>query len=160
MSKATIEVGQKAPNFTLNDQNGQAHALSDFLGKKVILYFYPKDNTPGCTTEACNFRDHHATLTDQNVVVIGVSKDSTASHLKFAEKYDLPFLLLSDPEHQVMETYGAWGEKKLYGKISVGTIRSTVLIDESGTVIKHYKAVKTKTHINDILKFLDKLQED
>ena len=110
-----LEIGMKAPEFTLNDQNGKAVSLSDFLGKKVVLYFYPKDNTPGCSRQACAFARSYGSFEEQDVVVIGVSRDSVASHLKFAEKYELPFVLLSDPELQAIEAYGVWQEKKLYG---------------------------------------------
>ena len=127
-----LEVGTKAPDFTLPDQDGNSVTLSDFLGKKVVLYFYPKDNTPGCTKQACAFAGAYEQFKSKDIAVIGVSKDSTASHVKFAEKYNLPFLLLSDPEHQVIEAYGVWQEKKLYGKVSMGVVRSTYLVDEKG----------------------------
>ena len=127
-----LTVGTKAPDFTLNEQNGAEVRLSDFLGKKVVLYFYPKDNTPGCTRQACAFAGSYAAFKDQNVVVIGVSKDSVASHVKFAQKYELPFILLSDPEPQAIQAYDVWQEKKLYGKVSMGVVRSTYIIDEQG----------------------------
>ena len=125
-----LEVGMKAPDFTLLDKRGNSVSLSDFLGKKVVLYFYPKDSTPGCTRQACAFAQNHSNFEDKNVVVIGVSKDSVASHLKFAEKYELPFVLLSDPELVAIQAYGVWQEKKLYGEVSMGVVRSTYLIDE------------------------------
>ncbi|MBE5771512.1 MAG: peroxiredoxin, partial [Clostridiales bacterium] len=115
-----LAVGTKAPDFTLNDQNGAEVRLSDFLGRKVVLYFYPKDNTPGCTRQACAFAGSYTAFQEQDVAVIGVSKDSVASHVKFAQKYDLPFILLSDPDLQAIQAYGVWQEKKLYGKVSMG----------------------------------------
>ena len=127
-----LEVGLKAPDFTLPDKGGNSVSLSDFLGKKVVLYFYPKDSTPGCTRQACAFAQNHSNFEDKNVVVIGVSRDSVTSHLKFAEKYELPFVLLSDPELVAIQAYGVWQEKKLYGKVSMGVVRSTYLIDEQG----------------------------
>ncbi len=149
-----LEVGTKAPAFTLNDKYGKPVSLSDFLGKKVVLYFYPKDNTPGCTRQACAFAQHHSAFEEKNVVVIGVSKDSVASHLKFAEKHDLPFVLLSDPEHTVLEAYGVWQEKKLYGKVSMGVVRSTYLIDENGVIEKVMPKVKPDTNAEEILAYL------
>ena len=131
-----IEIGSMAPDFTLADQNGQMHTLSEYRGRRVILYFYPKDNTPGCTKQACGFAELYPQITEKGAVVLGVSRDSVASHKKFEEKYGLPFTLLSDPEHQVLEMYGAWGEKKNYGKVSMGTIRTTYLIDEEGIVLR------------------------
>ncbi len=151
-----LEVGTKAPAFTLNDKRGNPVSLSDFAGKKVVLYFYPKDNTPGCTRQACAFALHHSDFTEQNVVVIGVSKDSVASHLKFAEKYDLPFVLLSDPDHAVIEAYGAWQEKKNYGKVSMGVVRSTYLINEDGIIEKVMPKVKPDTNAAEILAYLGK----
>ena len=145
---------KKAPLFTLPDQDGNVHALADYRGRKVVLYFYPRDNTPGCTREACAFREANEQFQAQNAVVLGVSRDSEASHQKFAEKYDLPFALLSDPEHTVLEAYGAWGEKKNYGKVSMGTIRSTVVIDENGVVEKVYAKVKPDTHPAEVLSAL------
>ncbi len=137
-----LEVGTKAPAFTLPDQNGEMHSLEDYRGKKVILYFYPKDNTAGCTKQACGFAERYPQIQEKGAVVLGVSKDSVKSHKNFEEKYSLPFTLLSDPEHKVLEMYGAWGEKKNYGKVSMGTIRTTYLIDEEGTIIKAMGKVK------------------
>ena len=150
-----LEVGMKAPEFTLSDKDGNAVSLSDFLGKKVVLYFYPKDSTPGCTRQACAFAQNHSNFEDKNVVVIGVSKDSVASHLKFAEKYELPFVLLSDPELQAIQAYGVWQEKKLYGKVSMGMVRSTYLIDERGVIEKVMPKVKPDTNAAEILAYLN-----
>ena len=149
-----LEVGTKAPDFTLQDKHGSPVSLSDFQGKKVVLYFYPKDNTPGCTRQACAFALHHNAFAEQNVAVIGISKDSVASHLKFAQKYDLPFVLLSDPEHAVIEQYGVWQEKKLYGKVSMGVVRSTYLINEDGIIGKVMPKVKPDTNADEILAYL------
>ena len=149
-----LTVGTKAPDFTLNDQNGAEVRLSDFLGKKVILYFYPKDNTPGCTRQACAFAGSYAAFKEQNVVVIGVSKDSVASHVKFAQKYELPFILLSDPELQAIQSYDVWQEKKLYGKLSMGVVRSTYIIDEQGMIEKVMPKVKPDTNAAEILEYL------
>ena len=143
--------GIKAPNFTLNDKNGNAVSLSDFLGKKIVLYFYPKDNTPGCTRQACAFSSLYGQFKEKNVEVIGISKDSESSHIKFAEKYSLPFTLLSDPDHSVIEMYGVWQEKKLYGKVSMGVVRTTFIIDESGMIIKIMPKVKPDTNAAEIL---------
>ena len=129
-----LEVGTKAPDFTLQDKHGNLVSLSDFHGRKVVLYFYPKDNTPGCTREAIAFAAAYEGFKARDVVVIGISKDSTESHLKFAQKNDLPFVLLSDPDHAVIEQYGVWQEKKLYGKVSMGVVRSTYLINEEGII--------------------------
>ena len=150
-----LEVGMKAPDFTLPDKRGKSVSLSDFLGKKVVLYFYPKDSTPGCTRQACAFAQNHSNFEDKNVVVIGVSKDSVASHLKFAEKYELPFVLLSDPELMAIQAYGVWQEKKLYGKVSMGVVRSTYLIDEQGMIEKLMPKVKPDTNAAEILAYLN-----
>ena len=150
-----LEVGMKAPDFTLLDKRGNSVSLSDFLGKKVVLYFYPKDSTPGCTRQACAFAQNHSNFEDKNVVVIGVSKDSVASHLKFAEKYELPFVLLSDPELMAIQAYGVWQEKKLYGKVSMGVVRSTYLIDEQGVIEKVMPKVKPDTNAAEILAYLN-----
>lgn len=151
-----LETGTKAPDFTLFDQNGKEHRLSDYRGKRVILYFYPKDNTSGCTKQACGFAERYPQITEKGAVVLGVSKDSVASHKKFEEKYSLPFTLLSDPEHKVLEAYGAWGEKKNYGKVSMGTIRTTYLIDENGIIIKAAAKVKAADDPENVLKALSK----
>ena len=150
-----LEVGMKAPDFTLLDKRGNSVSLSDFLGKKVVLYFYPKDSTPGCTRQACAFAQNHSNFEDKNVMVIGISKDSVASHLKFAEKYELPFVLLSDPELQAIQAYGVWQEKKLYGKVSMGVVRSTYLIDEQGVIEKVMPKVKPDTNAAEILAYLN-----
>ena len=152
-----LEIGAKAPDFTLRDKNGSPVSLSDFQGRKVVLYFYPKDNTPGCTREAVAFALHHNAFAEQNVVVIGISKDRVASHLKFAQKYDLPFILLSDPELQAIQAYGVWQEKKLYGKVSMGVARSTYLINEEGIIEKVMPKVKPDTNAEEILAYLEKL---
>ena len=149
-----LEVGMKAPDFQLLDQDGSAVRLSDFTGKKVVLYFYPKDNTPGCTRQACAFGANYAQFKALDVVVIGISKDSVASHLKFAQKYDLPFRLLSDPELQVIQAYGVWQEKKLYGKVSMGVVRTTLLIDEQGNIEKIMLKAKRDTNFVEILAYL------
>lgn len=146
-----LEVGTKAPEFTLPDKDGNPVSLSDFLGKKVVLYFYPKDNTPGCTKQACAFAASYEGFKAKNVAVIGVSKDSVASHQKFAAKYDLPFLLLSDPELQAIQAYGVWQEKKLYGKVSMGVVRTTYIIDEQGVIEKVMPKVKPDTNAADVL---------
>ena len=149
-----FEKGMKAPEFTLPDKDGNFVSLSDFLGKKVVLYFYPKDNTPGCTRQACAFAASYEGFKANNVVVIGVSKDSAASHQKFAAKYDLPFVLLSDPDLQVIQAYGVWQEKKLYGKVSMGVVRCTYLIDEQGNIEKVMPKVKPDTNAAEILEYL------
>ena len=150
-----LEVGTKAPEFTLPDKDGNPVSLSDFLGKKVVLYFYPKDNTPGCTKQACAFAASYEGFKAKNVAVIGVSKDSVTSHQKFAAKYDLPFLLLSDPELQAIQAYGVWQEKKLYGKVSMGVVRSTYLIDEQGVIARVMPKVKPDTNAAEILAALE-----
>ena len=137
-----LEIGTKAPAFTLPDQNGKAHSLSDYAGKKVILYFYPKDNTPGCTKQACGFADRYPQVLEKGAVVLGVSKDSVSSHKNFEQKYALPFPLLSDPEKEVIQAYDVWKEKKNYGKVSLGVVRTTYLIDENGIIIKAMGNVK------------------
>ena len=149
-----LEVGKKAPDFELPDQNGEMHKLSDYAGKKVILYFYPKDNTPGCTRQACAFAAANAELEEAGAVVIGISKDSVASHQKFVQKQNLPFILLSDPELQAIEAYGVWQEKKLYGKVSMGVVRTTYLIDEQGMIEKVMPKVKPDTNAAEILEYL------
>ena len=149
-----LEVGTKAPEFTLKNQAGEEVRLSDFLGKKVVLYFYPRDNTPGCTRQAQAFAQNHEAFGQKNTVVLGISKDSAASHLKFAQKYDLPFLLLSDPELQAIQAYGVWQEKKLYGKVSMGVVRSTYLIDEAGIIERVLPKVKPDTNAQELLDYL------
>ncbi len=149
-----LAVGTKAPGFTLADKDGNMVSLGDFLGKKVILYFYPRDNTPGCTRQACAFGEAFGELAALNAVVIGVSRDSAASHQKFAEKFSLPFVLLSDPEHRVLEAYGAWQEKKNYGKTSMGTVRCTYVIDENGVIEKVMPKVKPDTNAQELLDYL------
>jgi len=137
-----LEVGTKAPNFTLPDQNGDLHSLSEYRGKKVILYFYPKDNTPGCTKQACGFAERYPKFTEKGAVVLGISKDSVASHKKFEEKYGLPFTILSDPELVAIQAYDVWQEKKNYGKTYMGVVRTTYLIDEEGKIAKAFDKVK------------------
>ena len=149
-----LTVGMKAPDFTLNDKDGKSVSLSDFIGKKVVVYFYPKDNTPGCTRQACAFAGAYDEFKAKDVEVIGISKDSTASHVKFAEKYDLPFILLSDPELEAIKAYGVWQEKKLYGKVSMGVVRTTFVIDEEGKVERVMPKVKPDTNAAEILEFL------
>ena len=151
-----LEKGTKAPDFELLDKDGKEVRLSDFLGKKVVLYFYPRDNTPGCTRQACAFAENYEEFKNLDVALIGISKDSAASHIKFAEKYDLPFILLSDPEHKVIEAFGAWQEKKIYGKVSFGTVRSTFVIDENGIIEKVMPKVKPDTNAAEILEYLKK----
>ncbi len=150
-----LEVGTKAPDFTLKNQEGQEVSLSQFAGKRVVLYFYPRDNTPGCTRQACGFAQNYAGFTQRDVVVIGVSKDSVASHLKFAQKYELPFVLLSDPDLQAIQAYGVWQEKKLYGKVSMGVVRTTYVIDLQGVIEKVMPKVKPDTNAAEILAYLD-----
>ena len=137
-----LEIGTKAPDFTLPDQNGNMHSLSEYRGKKVILYFYPKDNTPGCTKQACGFAERFPQFTEKGAVVLGVSKDSVASHKKFEEKYGLPFTLLADPELVAIQAYDVWQEKKNYGKTYMGVVRSTYVIDENGKMVKAFDKVK------------------
>ena len=150
-----LETGMKAPEFALCNQNGETVRLSDFLGKKVVLYFYPKDNTPGCTRQACAFAAAYDGFRQRDVAVIGVSKDSVASHLKFAQKHDLPFILLADPELQAIQAYGVWQEKKLYGKVSMGVVRTTFIIDEHGNIEKVMPKVRPDTNAAEILAYLD-----
>ena len=149
-----LNIGDKAPDFTLLNKDGQSVSLSDFLGKRVVLYFYPKDNTPGCTRQACAFAGLYKEFEKKGVQVIGISKDSTASHQKFAEKYNLPFVLLSDPERKAIEAYGVWQEKKLYGKMSMGVVRTTFIIDDQGKIEKVMNKVKPDTNAEEILRQL------
>ena len=151
-----LQVGTKAPDFTLFDKNGNAISLSQFLGKRVVLYFYPKDNTPGCTRQACAFAGAYKEFEARDVVVIGISRDSVASHQKFAEKYELPFILLSDPDRVAIEAYGVWQEKKNYGKVSMGVVRSTYLIDKEGKIEAVMPKVKPDTNAAEILEMLSK----
>ncbi|MBO5042073.1 MAG: thioredoxin-dependent thiol peroxidase [Clostridia bacterium] len=149
-----LTVGMKAPDFTLSDQNGNPVTLSDYRGKKVVLYFYPRDNTPGCTRQACAFAGAYEAFRNKNVEVIGISKDSVSSHVKFAEKYGLPFVLLSDPELVAIQAYGVWQEKKLYGKLSFGVVRTTFVIDENGIIERIMPKVKPDTNAAEILEML------
>lgn len=149
-----LEAGNKAPEFTLADKDGREVSLSDYKGKKVVLYFYPRDNTPGCTRQACAFAAAYNDFKKLDVVVIGVSKDSVASHVKFAEKHSLPFILLSDPERKAIEAYGVWQEKKMCGKVSMGVVRTTFIIDENGVIEKVMPKVKPDTNAAEILAYL------
>ena len=151
-----LEIGTKAPEFTLPDKDGNLVSLADFAGKTVVLYFYPRDNTPGCTRQACAFAGAYEQFAQMGAVVIGVSKDSTASHQKFAEKHGLPFILLSDPELAAIQAYGVWQEKKNYGKVSMGVVRSTFIIDENGMVEKVMPKVKPDANAGDVLAWLAK----
>jgi len=146
-----LKIGEKAPDFELLDQFGEAHKLSDYLGKKVILYFYPKDNTPGCTTEACNFRDNYAVFRANELQILGVSADSIKSHKAFQEKYALPFILLADTDHAVSEAYGVWALKKMMGREYYGILRTTYVIDEEGKIVGVYEKVKPDEHAQEII---------
>ena len=146
-----MNTGDKAPVFTLKDQHGNVVSLSDFYGSRIVLYFYPKDNTPGCTRQACAFAAAYDGFREKNVEVVGISRDSVASHEKFAAKHNLPFILLSDPERQAIEAYGVWQEKKLYGKVSMGVVRTTFIIDEHGNIEKVMPKVKPDTNAAEIL---------
>ena len=149
-----LKEGDMATDFLLKDSHGDDVSLSQFIGKKVILYFYPRDNTPGCTKEACSFRDVYDFLLAEGAVVLGISIDNEDSHAKFRERYNLPFYLLSDVEHKVGEAYGAWGEKKLYGKSYIGMRRSTFIIDEQGKIMKAFPKVKLEQHVEEVLNAL------
>lgn len=149
-----LEVGMKPKDFELKDAFGKTHKLSDYLGKKVVLYFYPKDNTPGCTTQACSFRDIYQELTNEKVVLIGISTDDVMSHKKFIESYNLPFVLLSDSDHEVSSYFGAYGEKSLYGKITIGMKRSTFILNEEGIIEKVFKKASAKTNASAVLTFI------
>ncbi len=151
-----MKKGDIAPDFTLQDKDGKEITLSKFRGHKVVLYFYPKDNTPGCTRQAVAFAENFAEFEKRGIVVIGVSKDSVASHVKFAEKYSLPFILLSDPELKAIQAYGVWQEKKLYGKPSMGVVRTSFVIGEDGVILEAMPKVKPDTNASDILALLDK----
>lgn len=149
-----IEIGKLAPDFSLVGSDNKLHSLSDFRGKKVLLYFYPKDNTPGCTTEACDLRDNYKQITDSNTIILGISKDSLASHNKFITKFDLPFILLSDEEKIVCNDFDVIKEKNMYGKKVLGIERSTFLIDENGILVKEYRKVKVKGHVDLVIQEL------
>ncbi|GAM09212.1 putative peroxiredoxin bcp [Geobacter sp. OR-1] len=147
--------GKKAPDFELEGSDGKCHRLKDYTGKKIVLYFYPKDNTPGCTKEACGFRDHKLQFDELDTVLLGISKDSIKSHDKFIRDFGLPFILLSDPDAAVMSSYGAYGEKVMYGKKCMGVIRSTVIVDAAGTILKHWpKVAKAETHPLEVIEWL------
>lgn len=147
-----LKIGDKMPDFEVVDQDGNAVSSKDLIGKKTIIYFYPKDNTSGCTAEACSLRDNYDALQAKGYNVVGVSKDSAASHRKFADKYELPFTLLADTSTQMLQTFGAWGEKKMYGKTVMGTIRKTFIFDENGVLTEIIEKVDTKNHAGQILK--------
>ena len=150
-----LEVGMKAPDFTLFNQKGEEVSLSAFYGQKVVLYFYPKDNTPGCTRQACGFAAAYNRFAENNIAVIGISKDSVSSHDKFAKKHELPFILLSDPDRKAIEQYGVWQEKKLYGKLTMGVVRTTFIIDENGYIEKIMPKVKPDTNAEEILAYFN-----
>lgn len=150
-----LEIGTKAPAFSLPDQNGKEHSLSDYIGKKVILYFYPKDNTPGCSKQACGFAERYPQFLEKGAVVLGVSKDSVSSHKNFEQKYALPFPLLSDPEKDVIQAYDVWKEKKNYGKVSMGVVRTTYLIDENGIIVKAMGNVKAAENPGKMLELVE-----
>jgi peroxiredoxin Q/BCP len=150
----TIETGMQAPDFTLEAQTGEKVTLSELKGKNVVLYFYPKDMTPGCTTEACDFRDQFQNFSDLNAVILGISPDPAERHQKFVEKYDLPFLLLADTDHKVAEAYGVWKLKKNYGKEYMGIERSTFIIDKDGKIVKEWRKVQVKGHVENALTYI------
>lgn len=150
----TVEIGLEAPDFSLPSSNGKTVSLSDFRGKNVVLYFYPKDMTPGCTTEACDFRDHHDAFAELNAVILGVSPDPVKRHEKFIEKHGLPFLLLADEEHKAAEAYGVWKLKKNFGKEYMGIERSTFIIDKEGRLVKEFRKVKVKGHVEEALAYI------
>ena len=149
-----LKEGDKAPSVTLNDESGTSITLDQFTGKKVVVYFYPKDDTPGCTKEACSFRDNYDAILEKGAVVVGISADDETSHQKFKSKYDLPFYLLADPERKAIDAFGAWGEKKMYGKTYEGVMRSTFVIGEDGTIIKAWPKVKPADHAEEVLEVL------
>jgi peroxiredoxin Q/BCP len=153
----TISTGEPAPEFTLEDEEGRMHSLSDYSGKPVVLYFYPKDDTPGCTKEACGFRDDYSAYEEAGVVILGVSPDTSKSHAKFKTKYELPFTLLADPDHDVLKLYGVWGLKKTFGREYEGVFRTTFLIGEDGKLKKVFKKVKPAAHSAEILAALDEV---
>ena len=152
-----LKQNDSAPEFSLEDQDGSIKKLTDFSGQPLVLYFYPKDDTPGCTTEACNFRDDYSEFIDKGVQIIGISPDSVKSHQKFQSKHELPFSLLSDPDHKVAEQYGAWGLKKMYGREYEGILRTTFLIDKNGRVAKVFEGVKPADHSKEVLEEVAKL---
>ncbi|WP_438943389.1 thioredoxin-dependent thiol peroxidase [Paenibacillus roseus] len=154
MMEQVLKVGEPVPEITLPAANGEQVSLSDFRGKKVILYFYPKDNTPTCTEQSCGFRDAYGDIEDSGAVVIGVSTDDVKSHKKFIEKYELPFVLLADTEHEACEAYGVWQLKKMYGKEYMGIVRSTFLIDEEGRLLREWRKVRLKGHLEQVLESL------
>lgn len=149
-----LKIGSKAPNFSLPDQNGTIHTLNEYTGKKVILYFYPRDNTPGCTKQACGFAELYSQFMEKDIVVIGISKDTVASHKKFEDKHSLPFTILSDPELEAIQAYDVWKEKKLYGKVSMGVVRTTYVIDENGVIIHALDKVKAAENPKQMLELL------
>lgn len=151
-----LQAGMKAPDFGLEDKDGRMVSLSDFLGKRVVLYFYSKDNTSGCTRQACAFAGVYREFAERQVEVIGISRDSVASHAKFAEKYSLPFILLADPELNAIKAYGVWQEKKLYGKVSMGVVRTTFMIDENGVIEKIMPKVKPDTNAAEVLEIIQR----
>lgn len=152
-----LQIGAKAPDFSLPDQNGKIHSLKDYAGKKVILYFYPKDNTSGCTKQACGFSERVPLFSEKGAVILGISKDSVASHKKFEENYGLKFTILSDPDKTVIQSYDVWKEKKLYGKVSMGVVRTTYLIDENGIIIKAFDKVKAAENPEQMLEIVGDL---
>lgn len=154
-----LDAGLKAPEFTLQDKDGNQVSLTDFAGQKVVVYFYPRDNTPGCTRQACAFASAYDVFKQHNIAVIGISKDSITSHQKFAAKHDLPFILLSDPELTAIQAYDVWKEKKMYGKVSMGVVRSTYIIDENGIIEKVMPKVKPDTNAVEVLKYLEIIAE-
>lgn len=154
----TISAGEPAPDFTLADEGGRMHSLSDYRGKPVVLYFYPKDDTPGCTKEACGFRDDYSAYEEAGAVILGISPDTSKSHAKFKTKYELPFTLLADPEHDVLKLYGVWGLKKSFGREYEGVFRTTFLIGEDGNILKVFKKVKPAIHSAEILAVLNDLE--
>lgn len=154
-----LDAGLKAPEFTLHDKDGNQVSLTDFAGQKVVVYFYPRDNTPGCTRQACAFASAYNVFKQHNIAVIGISKDSITSHQKFAAKHDLPFILLSDPELTAIQAYDVWKEKKMYGKVSMGVVRSTYIIDENGIIEKVMPKVKPDTNAEEVLTYLEIIAE-
>ncbi|KPI54113.1 MULTISPECIES: thioredoxin-dependent thiol peroxidase [Clostridioides] len=154
-----LSIGTKAPEFTLEDKDGNKVSMSDFKGKKVVVYFYPKDNTPGCTRQACAFRNAYDGFKKEDVQVIGISKDSIKSHQKFAEKHELPFILLSDPDLVAIKAFDVWKEKKMYGKTALGVVRATYIIDENGIIEKVFEKAKPDTNAQEILEYLEKQEQ-